>query len=135
MVFGVLKSVAIGSGGISGTGFSMEAEADGPIDNISEQLSTLSPSQSPMSSPSKMSNIAEGSQQRTPNIKSNDSNAETEANIRSVRLAAKMVRFKKLKIKFKLIINWYCIKPLLHTTGYGPFINSCWAFSNGYWCF
>ena len=48
MVFGVLKSVAIGSGGISGTGFSIEAEADGPIDNIGEQLSTLSPSQSPM---------------------------------------------------------------------------------------
>ena len=93
-VFRVLKSVAIGSSGISGSNFSMEAEADGTIDNVGENLSTLSPSQSPMSSPLKSSNVAEGSQQRTPNIKSSDSNTETEANIRSVRLAAKMVRFK-----------------------------------------
>lgn len=86
----------------------METEADGAIDNIGENLSTLSPSQSPISSPLKSSSIAEGSQQRTPNIKSSDSNTEAEANIRSVRLAAKMARSKNnAYIKIFIVINLF----------------------------
>ena len=88
-VFRVLKSVATGSN--SGDNASVnrpsEAEADPTIDNVGENLSTLSPPQSPLSSPTK-----ENYHQRSPNIKPPISApGENEANIRSVRLAARMV--------------------------------------------
>lgn len=89
-VFRVLKSVATGSnsGGNASVNRPSEGEADQPIDNIGEHLSTLSPPQSPLSSPTK-----ESYNQRSPNVKTASAPGENEANLRSVRLAARMVGF------------------------------------------
>lgn len=106
-VFRVLKSVAIGNSSVTASGSAMEGETDAPIDNISEHMSTLSPQQSPMASPLKSTYASEGSQQRVANMRSADSNAETEANIRSVRLAAKMVICEFQHIFFIIAILTY----------------------------
>lgn len=90
-VFRVLKSVATGSN-VGGGGHVVEnrpldiGDADPSIDNVGEHLSTLSPSQSPLSSPTK-----DGYNFRSTNAKTIPSPGENEANIRAVRLAARMV--------------------------------------------
>jgi hypothetical protein len=90
-VFRVLKSVATGSN-IGGTGHVAGSrpldieDADPSVDNVGEHLSTLSPPHSPLSSPTK-----DGYNQRSPNAKVAPAPGENEANIRSVRLAARMV--------------------------------------------
>ncbi|XP_046445727.1 ral GTPase-activating protein subunit alpha-1-like isoform X1 [Daphnia pulex] len=90
-VFRVLKSVATGSN-IGGTGHVAGSrpldieDADPSVDNVGEHLSTLSPPHSPLSSPTK-----DGYNQRSPHAKVAPAPGENEANIRSVRLAARMV--------------------------------------------
>lgn len=87
-VFRVLKSVASGSNsnGTPSVVRSSDSDTDIAVDNIGEHMSTLSPAQSPLSSPTK-----EGYNQRSPNVKTTSAPGENEANIRSVRLAARMV--------------------------------------------
>lgn len=90
-VFRVLKSVATGSnvGGVGHMAGSRPLDvddADPSVDNVGEHLSTLSPPHSPLSSPTK-----DGYNQRSPNAKAAPVPGENEANIRSVRLAARMV--------------------------------------------
>lgn len=88
-VFRVLKSVATGSN-VNG-GYTMAnrpldfGDADPSVDNVGEHLLTLSPTQSPLSSPTK-----DGYNQRS-TAKTIPAPGENEANIRSVRLAARMV--------------------------------------------
>lgn len=90
IVFRVLKAVASGSNSnsIQSVVRPSDNDSDSTVDNIGEHQSTLSPPQSPLSSPTK-----EGSHQRSPNVKTTAAPGENEANIRSVRLAARMVRF------------------------------------------
>ena len=87
-VFRVLKSVATGSNssGQGSTIRSSDADPDAIVDNIGEHLTTLSPPHSPLSSPTK-----EAFNQRSPNFKTPPAPGESESNIRSVRLAARMV--------------------------------------------
>lgn len=90
-VFRVLKAVATGTPAHTTISRSADGvEADPPLDNVGENLSTRSPPQSPVSSPIK-SGTVEGFSQRSPNVKTTPTPGEAEANIRSVRLAAKMV--------------------------------------------
>jgi len=88
-VFRVLKSVATGSnvgGHVAGSRPLDIDDPDPSVDNVGEHLSTLSPPHSPLSSP-----IKDGYNQRSPNAKAAPAPGENEANIRSVRLAARMV--------------------------------------------
>ena len=88
-VFRVLKSVATESnvgGHVTGSR-PLDIDDQYPsVDNVGGHLSTLSPPHSPLSSP-----IKDGYNQRSPNAKAAPAPGENEANIRTVRLAARMV--------------------------------------------
>lgn len=86
-VFRVLRAVATGSNSSSNSSQAhpSETDVDPTVDNIGEHLSTLSPQPSPVSSPMK-----EAYNQKF-NTKTSPAPGENEANIRSVRLAARMV--------------------------------------------
>lgn len=88
-VFRVLQAVATGSASVPAVGRPLDLETDAPVDNIGEHLSTRSPPQSPISSPSK--NPSDGYNQRGATMKTTATPSEAEANLRSVRLAARMV--------------------------------------------
>ncbi len=85
-VFRVLKAVATGTQ--TPVARPVETEVDAPIDNIGENISTRSPPQSPISSPTK--STTDNYNMRSPNVKP-ATPSEAEANLRSVRLAARMV--------------------------------------------
>ena len=88
-VFRVLRAVAIGSNSHVNISQPSEPDADPTVDNIGEHLTTLSPQPSPVSSPTKEPFV-----QKSPNVKTMPAAGENEANLRSVRLAARMVREK-----------------------------------------
>jgi len=127
-VFRVLKTVATGSSQAGGasphrTAQADTSDADSPIDNVAENLLTSSPLHSPVSSPVKnwhhMSPDNSG-QQRSPSVKI--VTGESEANMKAVRLAAKMVftRFPSGVATTNLIERAQVMDHLINHIGHFP---------------
>ena len=87
-VFEVLESVATANSSSVPTFRNVNAfEPDHTVDNVGENLSTLSPQPSPLSSPTKNVQSVDSSQQRLKTTLS-----ESDDNVKAVRLASKMVK-------------------------------------------